>query len=340
MSTNRSRRIDRDTAEHLLAGAAAGTPGGQASLTGEDGDSGHRTLAALLTAAAAPPAEGELSGEAAALAAFRLAARPAAVPVPVHAPAAPPRRRSMAPAALAQAFSAKAAVVALAASALGGVAVAAGGGHLPAALGGGQGGSGRPAALSTAEMSTGTPPGTPSAKQTGARPGSSPGGAFLPSGGPATDGGATAPGAAASSGPADAPGTASATQPGAGPGERGASPTPGSPTAVPELVALCRDLADAEVHGKTLRSLAADARYGPLLKAAGGAEKIQGYCAAVRAGTTGSAREGGGQVTTGVSPTAANGTQGGQTGAPQSSETAAGRAEEPPARSGNTSTAR
>lgn len=55
MSTNRSRRIDRDTAEQLLAGAAADSPGGQASLTGEDGDSAHQALAALLTAAAAPP---------------------------------------------------------------------------------------------------------------------------------------------------------------------------------------------------------------------------------------------------------------------------------------------
>lgn len=116
MSTNRSRRIDRDTAERLLSRSGVGTA------------ADHDALAGLLAAAAAPTAEGELPGEQAALAAFR-AARLA----PVHAP--PSRKRSMLTSAPAKLLSAKVAATVLV-TALGGVAVAAGTGNLPAALGG------------------------------------------------------------------------------------------------------------------------------------------------------------------------------------------------------------
>ncbi|MFC9325015.1 hypothetical protein [Kitasatospora sp. NPDC057015] len=339
MSTNRSRRIDRDTAEHLLARAAAGTPDGQASLTGEDGDAGHQALVDLLTAAAAPPAEGELPGEGAALTAFRMAARPAAVPA--RTPAAPLRRRSMATAALAQAFSAKAAAVALAASALGGVAVAAGGGHLPVVLGGGSGGTDRAAAVSSAAVpvdpSSARPSGTPSAT----RPGASPGGAPLPSAGSAGTGasaGAPVPG---SSGPAVGPGTPSAAEPGTGQVTAQGSQSPGAPTAVPALLTLCEEFAAEEAHGKALRTMAADAHYAPLTRAAGGAEKIKGYCAAVRAGTTGSARE---PVTATPSPTADGGSRGGGSDVPAATATAAAPTEDSagqlPGRSGSASSRR
>lgn len=119
MSTNRSRRIDRATAEQLLAGAGAGAA------------PGHDALAELLAAVSAPAASiraggGELPGEQAAMAAFR-SARLAPVPPLVPASAAHRKRKMRTPAILAGA---------LAAATLGGVAVAAGTGHLPAALGG------------------------------------------------------------------------------------------------------------------------------------------------------------------------------------------------------------
>ncbi|MBT2480461.1 hypothetical protein [Streptomyces sp. ISL-94] len=116
MSTNRPRRIDQNTAEQLLGR-------GPAAATG-----GHDALASLLSAAAAPAAEGELPGEQAALAAFR-AARLAPDPVTRHHP----RRQPMRTPTLAKLLSAKVAAVAVA-TALGGIAVAAGTGHLPAVL--------------------------------------------------------------------------------------------------------------------------------------------------------------------------------------------------------------
>lgn len=120
MSTNRSRRIDRDTAEQLLGDAGAGAV------------SGHDALAGLLAAVSAPVGDGELPGEQAAMAAFR-SARLASVSAATSTPVATPRKRNMlTPAML---LSAKVAATVVA-TALGGVAVAAGTGHLPAALGG------------------------------------------------------------------------------------------------------------------------------------------------------------------------------------------------------------
>lgn len=133
MSTDRSRRIDHDTAERLLAGRAVG----------------HEALAGLLSAAAAPAADGELAGEQAALAAFR-AARLAPVPRPAPVP------RRMFTSASAKVLSVK--VAAAAAVALGGVAVAAGTGHLPAALGGGPDDDRRARAEAPVTLSSPVPP--------------------------------------------------------------------------------------------------------------------------------------------------------------------------------------
>jgi hypothetical protein len=117
MSTHRDRGIDRITAERLLRGDTGG-----ASV-------GPDALADLLAAAAAPGRPDELAGESAALTAFRQA-RPDLV--------GQPRRGSMIKVVLAKALTAKIAMVAAAAVAVGGgTAVAAATGHLPASLGGG-----------------------------------------------------------------------------------------------------------------------------------------------------------------------------------------------------------
>ncbi len=163
MSTNRSRRIDRETAEHLLGGAATGTQDGPDALTD------------LLAAATAPATTAELAGEEAALTAFRQAAHLAGSTPSVSARAAKPRtgstrvprRRTMANCAPARFISAKAAAAALAATALGGVAVAAGTGNLPVELGGApaapattraaDGTAGQPTAITAPIPSPGTP---------------------------------------------------------------------------------------------------------------------------------------------------------------------------------------
>ncbi len=108
MSDDR-QRIDPITAEYLICGARAGSPAG-----------GDR-LAELLAAAATPPRRGELTGEQAAVLAFR----DARLTNPPES-----RRRSMLKSALAKVATAKAAIV-LAAVGGGGVALAAGSGHLP-----------------------------------------------------------------------------------------------------------------------------------------------------------------------------------------------------------------
>ena len=108
MSIHR-RRIDRDTAERLLRRDLA------AALAGQD------PLADLLAAAAAPARADELAGERAAMTAFRMAHR---------VPTTQPRSRSMIKTAIGKILTAKAAAV-LAATAIGGVAVAASTGNLP-----------------------------------------------------------------------------------------------------------------------------------------------------------------------------------------------------------------
>jgi len=109
MSMNRSRRLDRRTAEEILDGA----PGGR-----------DHALNALLAAAAGAASEAELRGEHAAVAAFRAARL---------APAPRARRRLMIKIALAKLLTAKFAVAAAATAAVtaGGVAAVAATGNLP-----------------------------------------------------------------------------------------------------------------------------------------------------------------------------------------------------------------
>ena len=113
MSDKRPRRIDRFTAEQLLSGNPAARRGAPEELV------------ALLTDAVRPAAAEELAGEPAVLAAFR-----AAQVTPVHHP----RRRHMIKTAMAKLLTVKAAAV-VAATAAGGVALAAGTGTLPDSLG-------------------------------------------------------------------------------------------------------------------------------------------------------------------------------------------------------------
>jgi len=109
MSMNRSRRLDRRTAEEILDGA----PGGR-----------DHALNAVLAAAAGAASEAELRGEHAAVAAFRAARL---------APAPRPRSRSMIKIMLAKLLTTKLAVAAAAAAAVtaGGVAAVAATGNLP-----------------------------------------------------------------------------------------------------------------------------------------------------------------------------------------------------------------
>jgi hypothetical protein len=127
MSDHR-QRIDPVTAEQLIRGARAGSAVGSSRL------------ADLLAASAAPARRGELTGEEAAVMAFRDA----------HLAIAPEsRRRSMLKSALAKMATAKAAIV-LAAVGGGGVALAAGSGHMPGVGASDDHSTGRPSASVTA----------------------------------------------------------------------------------------------------------------------------------------------------------------------------------------------
>ncbi|WP_052707397.1 hypothetical protein [Streptomyces rubellomurinus] len=243
MSTNRPRRIDRDTAEQLLGGAVGGPSAGQgASLTGPDGGPGQ--LARVLAAAAAPATAGELAGEEAALAAFR-EARLAPHPVTTTAPV---RRRPMATATLARAFSTKAAAAVLGATALCGVAVAAGTGNLPG-IGGG----------------------TPEPARTLGRDGASAAGsASSPTGGSAHGASARPPGTSPSAGaPALVPTPGSPSADGHGAGHPAAGP----------LADLCRGFVERTGKGEHPLRVAADPLFAQLVTEAGGADKVAEYCA-------------------------------------------------------------
>jgi hypothetical protein len=153
MSTHRSHRIGRFTAERLLRGETAGPD----------------QLAKLLAAAAAPAERGELAGEEAAVAAFREA----------HlVPALQPRKRSMIKTALLKFVTLKVAAAALSATAVGGVALAAGTGHLPEPLGGPA-----PSVRPTATHDTGKAP-TAGDKHPSASPSPSPSSSSSPSSSP------------------------------------------------------------------------------------------------------------------------------------------------------------
>lgn len=118
MSSYRTRRLDRSTAERLLAGEQAITHTKAATTTA--------MLAMVLRAAAAPAHPEELAGEHRALAAYLDAYLDAAQLGPVTET----RRPSMLKSALAKALTVKAAIV-VAALGASGVALAAGTGALP-----------------------------------------------------------------------------------------------------------------------------------------------------------------------------------------------------------------
>ncbi|GAA2834510.1 hypothetical protein RMN57_18310 [Kitasatospora sp. CM 4170] len=303
MSTNRSRRIDRDTAEQLLGGAVGGPSAGQdASLAGPDIGAGSTGLpeggpvdrvARVLAAASAPAVAEELSGEEAALAAFR-EARLAPVPAVTAVPA-PVRRRSMATAALARAFSTKAVAVVLGATALGGVAVAAGTGNLPSPLGGGSEDRGR---LPVAPAATGTSaPGTKSGPSGGSSA------ARQPFGGPSAAGGAATGGPSTGAGRQSAPGAPSSTPAN---GE-----TKGGPNG---LAPLCRGFTDRTGKGERPRLLTADPQFAALVAAAGGADKVEEYCANVLRRAGEDDRRGNSPQSGGTSGNGGNGAGGNQDG--------------------------
>ncbi|MGW2375578.1 hypothetical protein [Kitasatospora sp. NPDC001683] len=284
MSTNRSRRIDRDAAEQLLGGAVAAPSAGQdASLTGPDGPG---QLARVLAAAAAPATAAELAGEEAALAAFREASL---TPDPVVTPI---RRRSMATAALARAFSTKAAAAVLGATALCGVAVAAGTGNWQSALGGGSSEPEHTVATS------GSPSGS-TRSATGSTGSASPNGSARPSTGASAD-----PHGLAPSDPAS-------------PGGNGVHPAP--PAA---LVPLCQSFADRTAKGEHPRQLAADPVFAQLIAAAGGADGVPDFCGGSLSrpggdhqgtgGQPGTAGHGGSGTGSGASKGNANGDTNGQ----------------------------
>jgi hypothetical protein len=162
MSEDREH-VDAITAERLIRRARGGAP------VGSD------LLANLLAAATSPPSRGELTGEEAALMAFR-AARLASTPES--------RRKPMLKTALAKLATAKVAI-ALAAVGGGGVALAAGSGHLPGAGTAEHHVSDRPTASVTGSARASGGHGTASAAaHTSAAAGSAAAGHATPSGSP------------------------------------------------------------------------------------------------------------------------------------------------------------
>ncbi|WP_457031971.1 hypothetical protein [Kitasatospora sp. P5_F3] len=279
MSTNRSRRIDRATAEQLLAGAPGDLSAGQDRLAGRTVPSDHAALAGLIASAATPGAGGgELPGEMAALTAFRTVRDQ---PAP-----APRRRTTMAAAATARAraFSAKALLAAGVATALGGVAVAATTGglsHLPGGLGGGPQAQASASVLPSAsvprtEAPTGQPfgrssAGASAAKSKSARPEPSRSDPASP---------------AAPSGTATPPGTA-----------------PGAVVAPAELERLCRTFGDRLLAGDRAKALVGDPAFAPLVDAAGESD-VSEYCARLLGAPVAGGKSPGGRSGKTDSPTA------------------------------------
>jgi hypothetical protein len=133
MSTNNHRPVDRDAAEQLFGAASNGIR------------SSHPPLTALLAAAAAPGRPSELAGEQASTAAFRAAQL---TPIPR------PHRLSAVKSVVMKALTVKA-VAALAATTVGGVALAASTGALPNPLA-------QPAPVTSSGLSAADPSATPS----------------------------------------------------------------------------------------------------------------------------------------------------------------------------------
>ncbi|MFJ1752898.1 hypothetical protein [Kitasatospora sp. NPDC088134] len=239
MSTNRSRRIDRAAAEQLFDGVAGDPAAGQDPSSAGQRPAPDRTGLAALLAAAAAPGP---DGEGPLPGEEEALA---AFRLARHQPAPRQhRRRRMADTALARALSAKALAVALGVTAVGSAAVAAGTGHLPAVLGGPA--PARPTASGTADgqrtdpsAGPGTPSAGPSARST--KPSGTPTG-HEPTGRPS--------------------GSASA-----------------SAGQLPDLLTLCRGFATRVAAGTKPKDAAADPALAELLQAAGGPEKVTGYCA-------------------------------------------------------------
>lgn len=170
----------------------------------------------------------------------------------------------MATAALARAFSTKAVAVVLGATALGGVAVAAGTGNLPSGLGGG---SEEPRRSLLAPATASSAPGASSA---------------APGGGPSTRRPSTGP---SSAGPSSGASTAGPSTGSANPPSPGVSPQASTETrgqqARAVLVALCQGYADRKGKGERPRLLVTDPQFGALVTAAGGPEKVEEYCGEV-----------------------------------------------------------
>ncbi|MBB4926668.1 hypothetical protein [Kitasatospora kifunensis] len=287
MSTNRSRRIDRDAAEQLLAGATDGTQGGSGALR------------ELLAAAAAPGTARELSGEEAAVTAFREAAQLASTsPALSESPSPSPSSQSRSSesrsylsrsrpmtACVPQRFrvptrflGAKAAVAALAVTAIGGVAVAAGTGHLPVILGGSGHSAPTDNVAATGSVSasptdsragqgrSARPSGGPTSGRAAAKP--------LPGGGSGSASGAASAGASAGAGSGAATGGAAASGPSdqAGPSGQAVPGASGFPSL---LLPLCHLWPGDGQPGTT------DSRFEPLTRAAGGSDRVRAYCAAL-----------------------------------------------------------
>ncbi|GAA5003498.1 hypothetical protein [Kitasatospora paranensis] len=150
----------------------------------------------------------------------------------------------MADAARRRAFTVKALVAALAVTAVGGVAFAAGTGGLPRALGGGTSAARTPAAVHATTAGTAGP-----GRRSGGAPSAGTSGRPDATGRPSASAGTTTPGAPASLGPA----------------------------ALPELTGLCRAYLDREAPGRR-RDLLTDLRFAPLVAAAGGVDRVDAYC--------------------------------------------------------------
>jgi hypothetical protein len=241
MSTHRRRQIDRDTAERLLRGAAAGHD--------MDNDPVEGLLAAVALPTNTVSAEHVLPGEEEAVTAFREARLSRA--------SAPPKK-PVAKVALASLLTWKAfAAAGITASAIGGAAIV--GGAEPWSS---------PAPPSDAPSATGFPGKSPTRAHSTTKPAES-----RTSGSPATDAFVPLPGAR----PTSAPGPTSKPDLPSAAASRAATSaaSPSSPSPSPSLEGLCR--AYRAQGGGVLQNPAFD----KLVEAAGRTDKVAAYCVGV-----------------------------------------------------------
>ncbi|SEQ66885.1 hypothetical protein [Streptomyces radiopugnans] len=295
--------LDEETAERLLRGRSAhpplsaDDPGASALAEALERLAAVPTTAAATAGPAAVPGardDGELPGEAAALAAFRAArVRPGAV-------AAERRGRLRS---LGRPLRVGLAALALG-GVLGGVAIAAGSGVLPAPFGGGNG-SPAPATSVSAEPDGLLPPPAGTADSLSGRPGADGGREGEERGGP----GAPGEGDPAGAGPGGRSAESGSPVPGRdGAGDRAGDPTTRSPQAEARLEELCEKFLDGEL-GRRERA--------ELERALGGPDRVEGHCrrsGAAAGGADGGA--GGGSASGGSSggSTSGGSTSGGSSG--------------------------